>query len=137
MVSVHEQIELGAAPEKVWELIADFGGLLAALGVQVEVEGSGVGAVRTVHHDGAVIVERLEELDNATMQTSYSMLEANPFSVAGYLATAQVSAAGAGRTLLTWRSSFEPDGVTEEAAEAAIRAVYRDIFAALTDHFGA
>lgn len=133
---VSEQVELGSAPAKVWELLRDFGGLLAALGVRVEVEGTGIGTVRTVHHEGAVIVERLEELDDTAMRTSYSMLGGNPFSVTGYLATAQVSAVGAGRTLLTWRSRFEPDGISQEAAEVAIRGVYHDIFAALTARFG-
>jgi hypothetical protein len=56
--------------------------------------------------------------------------------VRDYVATMQLADAGGGATSLTWSSTFEPEGVSEEDAVKAIQRVYRGGFKGLQKHFG-
>ncbi len=60
--SVVETVELGAAPDKVWELIGQFGARAGIpLIAQIRLTGTGIGQLRTIETiDGKQIVERLE-----------------------------------------------------------------------------
>lgn len=118
--------ELNASADAVWELVSDFGGVLkwSAMLESCEVEGEGVGSVRTLRMPGApAIVERLESLDAATRSFSYSIVE-GPLPVEQYVATLKVSDRGADRCEVEWRSSFEPVGAPEEQVVGIIRGVY-------------
>src|SRR5437868_3940012 len=109
MAEVHVDGELGAGIDEVWKLVSDFGGLIEALGLPVEVDGDGVGAVRTISMGGSDTVERLEALDNETKTLRYSMVR-GPLPVENYLATMQFTALGDTRTKIDWTSSFDAAG---------------------------
>ena len=100
----------------------DFGGVKRwSPGVaSCELEGSGVGAVRTIKMGEMIIRERLEKIDEKARTLSYSIIEA-PFPVRDYLATMQLSEPAAGRTKLAWSSTFESAGGLDENS-------LRDIF---------
>src|SRR5262249_44629789 len=99
--------EISASIDRVWACFADFGDLSAwAPGrSRVPVEGTGVGAVRTIPgQDGAAPVrERLEVYDPASYTLSYAMIE-SPFPFTGYVATVRLHDLGGGRTSIDWSS---------------------------------
>jgi hypothetical protein len=136
MTHVQVDGEIPAAPEAVWALVGDFGGLVKALGAPVEIEGAGIGTLRTIKVGSKVIVERLEELDDQARRITYSILQAGPLPVRDYRATMQLAPSGAAATTLTWFSNFEPEGVSEDDAITAVRGIYEGGIAGLRRHFG-
>ena len=77
MASVKVSDRIGASADKVWELIADFGGIERySKGFKsVTCVGSGVGAVRTITlPNDAQIQERCELLDAARRTLDYSII---------------------------------------------------------------
>jgi uncharacterized protein YndB with AHSA1/START domain len=135
MATVVVRDELVAPIERVWGCFADFGDLNAwAPGrSRVPVEGSGVGAVRTVAGDGDPTVrERLEAYDPARHTFSYAMLE-SPFPFTDYVATVQLRDLGGGRTSIDWSSTFEPRGAAAEQVAQMIEGIYRMFIARLKE----
>ncbi len=115
MASAKATIEVNAPATKVWEALADFNGLPKfARGItKSDMEGQGVGAVRTIHTvDGRVIKERLEKLDTGAMALCYSIVEP-PMPFDNYRATIVVLPKGAGACEVQWGSTFEPTNAPE------------------------
>ena len=137
-VEVSEAIAASAA--KVWELLRDFGGISRWAGPMlqsVEVEGSGVGAVRRAGLPGGLsLAERLEAFDDRGRRLSYSIVEKSPIPVRSYLATMKVVETGANACRLDWSSTFEPDGATDEQAQKMIRGVYTNGIAGIRKALG-
>ena len=123
--------EMAAPASAAWEKLADFGGLDWMPGVEkVEVEGEGIGAVRTVSMGPMNIKERLEAFDDAGRSLSYSITE-GPMPVENYLATIRVSESGDG-CRVDWSASFDlPEGVPAEAIENGLNGAYGGALAAL------
>ncbi len=124
-VKVEEEIAGDAAA--VWKLMSDFGGLKAwnPAMKSCEIEGDGIGAVRTIDMGGdIVIVERLESLDEAVKTYTYSIIEA-PLPAKGYLAKVVVSEPQPGRTKILWTSEFEPDGAPEADLIGLFEGIYK------------
>jgi hypothetical protein len=134
MTHVQVQGEIGASADAVWALVGDFGGFVKALGAPVDLEGEGIGTLRTIKFGSKAVVERLEELDDDAQRITYTILEAGPLPVRDYRATMQLASGEAGCTL-TWFSDFEPEGVSEEDAVKAVRGVYDGGIAGLQRHF--
>src|SRR5439155_16308814 len=101
MTEVRVEGELGAAVDEVWKVVGDFGGLLEAMGLQVKLEGEGIGQTRTIPMGDPPTVERLEDRDESAKRISYSIVQGN-FPLTDYLSTMQLSDAGSGRTTLVW-----------------------------------
>ncbi len=133
IVEVEDQI---AAPlEKVWDLVSDFTGFVESQGLPCTPDGEGIGMTRTLVLGGATIVERLEELDEATHTTSYSIVEA-PLPVTGYQAWIELSHAGEDLTGIRWWGSFEPQGDEAPVVEM-IRGIYTGGIAGIKKTLGA
>ena len=136
MTAVREETELGAAPDEAWKLVGDFVGFIEAMGLPVESEGEGIGALRTISSGPEPVVERLEERDERARRIVYTIVS-GPVPVVSYRSTIEVAAAGAGRSALTWTGTFEPaPGVTEEKAISFVRSVYKSGIAGLHRIFG-
>jgi hypothetical protein len=135
MTAVREQGELGAGIDEVWKLVGDFGGFVEAMGLPVTMSGEGLGSTRTIEL-GGTNVERLEELDNDAKRLVYSLVS-GPLPVKDYRSTMQLTPIDDGRTRLEWSSTFEPDGIPEADAIAAIRGIYSGGIAGLQARFGA
>jgi hypothetical protein len=106
--------------------MSDFGGL-RAWNPQIEsceVDGEGVGAVRTFSMTGLTIKERLEALDESARTFSYSIIE-GPLPATDYLATVEIGDAGAGQTRILWTSDFVPAGASEADLVALFEGIYR------------
>lgn len=123
-----EVVEEVAAPiERAWPAFADFAsvGELMPPG-SVEVEGSGVGAIRSITAPGGVIRERLETLDDAGRTFSYAIINDDaPLPLSAYLATVRLQAISADRCKVHWSSEFEPRGVPEEQIRSGMEQQYR------------
>ena len=129
-VRVEEEIE--AAPEKVWEIVRDFGGVEKwSEGIEsCEVEGSGVGSIRTLKMGAVEIQERLEHTDDQARSFSYSIV-GGPVPVENYLASMTIHEADGGRSKVTWQGSFDPKGASEEDCTRLFQGVYQGGIAAL------
>lgn len=126
MSSVRVEEVIAADAERVWQVMSDFGGL-KAWNPQIDacdVEGEGVGAVRTLSMMGLTIKERLEALDADAKSYSYAITE-GPLPATGYLATVEVADAGDGRTCIVWSCNFEPAGAPEADLVALFEGIYR------------
>jgi hypothetical protein len=152
--AVRLEVQLGASVDEVWKVVGDFAGMVEALGLPVEVEGAGSGALRKVTVDGAfirqlmgdavgdlngefVLAERLEERDETAKRLSYSMPLAGPMPLSNYFSTMELAAAGDGRCELTWTAKFDAVGVTDDVATAAVRNTYDFAVSVLKDRYGA
>jgi len=136
MASTQVQGEIAAPVDEVWKVVSDFGGFLEAQGIPVEVEGEGIGTLRKVTLGTAVIVERLESIDDETRSTSYSIVE-GPMPATGYVSTIRLEPAGESATRIDWSSTFEPaGGMSDSDVSELLAGVYRSGIRGLQKHFG-
>jgi hypothetical protein len=131
MTEVKEQGELSSGAQTVWSVVREFGGFVEALGGRVELEGEGIGTLRTIPMGSESVVERLDELDDENMRVRYTILQAGPLPVSDYHATMEISRSGDDACTLTWSSTFDPDGVSEEDAITAVQRMYRGAMSGL------
>ncbi|MDZ7668722.1 MAG: SRPBCC family protein [Gammaproteobacteria bacterium] len=124
-VTVSEDIQGKAAD--VWAAISDFGGIKVGGPVtSFEIEGEGVGMVRTIGMGGGQVVERLDLHDADAMVFSYSIINEDcPLPVADYSATVEVSDNGDDTTRVTWTGTFEPRGASEADASKVVEGIYK------------
>lgn len=103
------EVHIERAPEDVWALIADFGGLATWMpGVEsCELDGD----VRTLQTMGMEIKERLVSQDDDARTQSYSIVE-GPMPVEHHLATLSVEPDGDG-SRFTWAYEVRPDALAE------------------------
>ncbi len=125
-VKVSESVSAPAA--KVWELLGDFGGVAKWGGPMLEsctVEGSGVGAVRTIRlPGGGSIQERCDAYDSVGRALTYSIVGKSPIPIRDYHSICRVVETGANACRIDWQGQFEPDGVPEEQAQTLVRGIY-------------
>ena len=131
--------EIAAPAAKVWALIRGFGDLLQwADGLEsCELEGSGVGAVRTVGLPGGLrLQERLETFDEAGRSFSYAIIGKSPLPFRDYLSKVQLREAGPARCEITWEGRFDPKPGSEAAAQTLVRGIYTRSIASLRKKLG-
>jgi len=128
MSEVKVSESLAAPAAKVWGLLGDFGGVAKWGGSMLQsctVDGSGVGAVRTIGlPGGASIQERCEAYDDAGRALTYSIVGTSPIPIRNYVSTCRVVETGANQCRVDWEGRFEPDGVAEEQAQSLVRGIY-------------
>ncbi|MFG3592478.1 DUF4331 family protein [Bradyrhizobium sp. RDI18] len=107
--AVAETVDVNATPDKVWELIGQFGvANWHPLIAQIRVTGTGPGQLRTIETvDGKQIIERLDAVDPAGRFYRYANVAGLP--VANYTAMLSVKPNGAGSSV-EWRAQFLPNG---------------------------
>lgn len=130
-VEVNEEIAASAAA--VWERIRDFGGIASWMaGVEkCEVEGEGVGAVRSVTMGPMEVVERLESLDDGGRSLCYS-LQQGRLPVENYLGTIRVTENGPASCRVDWSARYDVlEGAGEGDIEAAVGGAYSGSLQAL------
>lgn len=125
MAQARVQKEVAATAAQVWEVVRDFGAVQRwSPGLtSCEVDGEGIGAVRTIKLGDMVIRERLESLDDATRTFSYSIVD-GPLPLTNYLSTFTVVDSDAGKSQITWSSTFEAAGMTDEQAAQMVEGIY-------------
>lgn len=126
-VSVNKRIQ--ASPDKVWEMVSEWGGThkwIPGVG-PVQVEGEGVGSVRSADLDPSLGVEGrvsevLELFDESAMRFRYR-LTAGPLPVNDYVAEMEVRADG-DASVVTWSSTWEPQGAPEQEIHDMLATLY-------------
>jgi len=126
---VVEKIEIDALAAQVWAAIRSFDALAdwhPAVEASPADRANAAGSVRRLSlKGGGHVVETLDSHDDAHMTYTYRAEDGGALPAAGYRSTIKVAPAGRGATV-EWRADFSPGpGVTAEAAEQAIRGVYR------------
>ncbi len=120
--------EVAASADAVWQLVRGFGDVKSWSPAieKCEVEGEGIGAVRTLTMPGGLALqERLEAFDDAARSFSYSIVEPAPLPMSGYLATFEITELGDDRCRIDWASRFTPaEGTTEDQARGMVQGIY-------------
>jgi carbon monoxide dehydrogenase subunit G len=132
MASIVVKQEFRASADSVWKQLRDFGGVGGWMpGVtSCQVEGEGIGAVRSVKMGDMMIKERLESLDDGKRSFSYSIVE-GPMPVQDYLATVEVSEVGPG-CRVDWTASFVlPEGLPLDPIAQGLKGAYGGALASL------
>ncbi|HXZ15822.1 MAG TPA: SRPBCC family protein [Roseiarcus sp.] len=111
-------------PDAVWAKLGDFCGIAKFLpGITCTL--SDDGKVRTLKTpEGGVVVERLDNRDDAARTYSYTILEAGPLPVANYHSTISVQPAGVGSSVV-WNGKYDAKGASDEDAKKAIDGIYK------------
>jgi len=141
MTQVQVTEDLPVAASKIWELVRDFGGAQKWLGSMVqklEMEGEGVGAIRTITLPGDTLLhEQLEAMDDAEMTFSYAIVRDSPLPATDYLAKFKLVETGADSCRIEWGSTFEPaGGMSEDDVKPMIEGIYRSGIAGLRQTLG-
>lgn len=127
MAKVNMQTRMPVAADTLWKTIGGFNALPAwhPAVAKSEATGEGKGSVRTLSlAGGGTITERLDDSDPGKRRYTYSILS-GPLPVANYAAELEVQDNGDGTSTVHWSSDFQPKGVAEPDAVAAIRGVYQ------------
>jgi hypothetical protein len=137
MVRVERAIRIPTSADTAWDVLGDFSLREIARGIctRVEVEGSGIGAVRTMYIAGTwgngytggaevYVKERLETRDDAERCMTYRLIDAGPLPFAVYLGTARIVPAGPAGCIAVMTSAFVPveldDAVAAELSRGSI-----------------
>lgn len=132
---VAERVQLAAAPERVWPLIADFGSDWHPLVARVRTVGDGIGQLRVLELlDGKEIVERLEAIDSAGRWVRYTNIAGVPAS--HYTATLEAKPQGTG-TVVTWRVQFLANGQPDIVVKGLISTLLKNGIESLRARYGA
>ena len=124
---VSNAVQIKTTVDKAWAALGDFCGIkdwhpAIANCVVSEKDGAKIRTLTT--KDGAVIVEKLTQWDDAGHAYGYAILE-SPLPVANYVSTIAVKdGAEAGTAAITWSSTFDPKGASEAEASKVIGGIY-------------
>jgi hypothetical protein len=134
MVRVERAIRIPTPAAVAWDVLGDFSLREIAQGIctRVEVDRSGVGAVRTMYIAGTwgdgytggtevCVRERLETRDDEERFMSYRLIDAGPLPFADYVGSARIVAAGPEGCIAVMTSAFVPVELDDEAAAALSR----------------
>ena len=132
---VKESINLDATPDKVWELIGQFGGDWHPLIANIKLIGSGIGELRVIETiDGKQIVERLDAIDNSARSYGYSNISGIPAS--DYTGTLEVKPNGAGSSV-EWRAQYLGNGQGDLIVRTIVSTLFKTGLESLKPRFGA
>lgn len=138
---VTQDIQINAAPAKVWAMIADFCAIAKwhpAIAHCTAEGGNQIGGKRTLRVgkvDGPEIIEELQAYDAAAMMYKYKIVKTDNavLPVNTYSSFLTVSDDGGGQTKVVWRGGFyraypnnnPPPELSDEAAVKAVTGVYQ------------
>ena len=121
--SIIDRIDLNAAPDKVWELIGDFGGTWHPLIADIKLIGGGIGQLRVIETiDGKQIIERLDAIDNAARFYRYTSISGIPAS--DYTARLEVKPNGVGSSV-QWGAQYLPKGQGDVVVRAIVSTLFK------------
>ncbi|MEQ8380072.1 SRPBCC family protein [Parvibaculum sp.] len=125
-VDIMRVMEFDASAERVWSVVGDYGDTSGEFGrgfiSGVDVQGAGVGALRTLHllpeRGGGKVVERQTARDERGMYYAYELADRGPMPVRDYYGTAQVIAVSDDASRLVWTNRYMTDGAPADAMRA-------------------
>ncbi len=125
MANITATTVVEASPERAWAKVGGFDDVAWIPGSKgCEVEGRGLGAVRTVALEGgATLREKLVSLDEEARRYTYTLLEA-PMPLRDYMSTIEVTPEGDGARV-TWSCTFDADDDKVDTLRAALDGLYQ------------
>ena len=121
------RVEGRGTTAKAWALIGDFCGIKTwhpAIQSCILSEKDGAKIRTLIAKDGATFVEKLLKWDDQGTSYTYEILS-SPLPVTHYISTLKVEDDDEpGKVAITWSSSFEPAGASEDTARKAVSDVY-------------
>jgi len=139
-VESHRTAEFPVPASRIWELIADFGGIgewwPEGMLTRVEVEGEGIGMVRHMHTVvGLVLSERLDGLDPSERRIDLSITGDLPGGISGYTAFGRVVEVAPDSCRLEWTGRYRvPSREDEAGARAFLEGAYEMQARGLLEH---
>jgi polyketide cyclase/dehydrase/lipid transport protein len=126
--------------QKIWKLLADFGGIGKLMGPAVEscvLEGQGVGAIRRVKVKGSpdTLAERLDALVDGQL-LSYSLVSPSSLPLEYYNAVVTLKDAPNGGCTISWGSNWVAKGAPEDAVRQMLGGMYGGIIEAFVKAAG-
>ena len=134
--SVRQTIPLAA--DSVWSLLGDLrtGERWPAV-LRCEIDGDGVGCVRTLHLvDGNAIRERLEARDDGARMLRWQALEFSGLPLRELHYTVTVRELGPDDCTVDWDVDFEAVGDSEEHVRVMLQGIYGSIRASILENLG-
>jgi hypothetical protein len=131
--------EFPVPAQKLWDAVSDFGAVEdiwpPGMLTKVEIEGEGVGMVRSIHTIiGIVLHEKLDSLDHESKTLTLSIVGDLPAGMEGYHAKGSVTPSGDGACTLAWEGHYSvPDADAEAGARQFIEGAYGSMFNGLRD----
>jgi Polyketide cyclase / dehydrase and lipid transport len=110
-----------ASAIRLWGLLKEFGEN-SWMGVPVEVDGLGPGAIRQVHVGDKILHERCDFIDDEAMSVGYTVIAGDVGPCENYRATMTVTALTPETCELSWVATYDPVGVS--TAMPAVLAVF-------------
>ena len=136
MASVSVVRQLKQSPDRVWDLVSDFGDTSwMPKGTPCRVEGEGPGMIRHIGAGPMTLAETLESVDDARRTLVYTIPGELPFPARDYRSTMIVRAKGAGSEL-EWSCTYEPKGDPAQA-RAAMEGLYATLIGWVSDRLEA
>lgn len=125
-IDLSESVEIAVPAADAWAAIGDFCSIpdwhpVIAACEQFEQDGKTMRTLTT--GDGGELLEELNELDEGGMSFTYSIIE-SPLPIADYVSTMTVAEAGESATV-TWSSTFNAAGVSDDEALEVMTGIYR------------
>lgn len=138
MAHVSIRQEVGAPAGAVWDLIGHLdSATLWPVVLKCEVQGSGVGSVRTLQLVGDErLRERLQDHDERGRRYRSQVLELGGLPLRDFHYTVAVSESGPERCSIEWDADFEPEGVAEVRAQQMVQGFYDNLAVSIRDRLG-
>ncbi|MDQ6994119.1 MAG: SRPBCC family protein [Mariprofundaceae bacterium] len=136
-LNVSKEVTVNASPDTTWKMIGDFNHLDVWHPVVVSsklTHGKTNDTRLLTLGNGATITEKQVSRNAAERSYTYAIVE-SPLPVADYVSTISVSPAADGKSTVTWSSSFDANGVSDEDAVNAITGIYDAGLNNLDKHF--
>jgi carbon monoxide dehydrogenase subunit G len=109
-IPIYKEVDTIPSPiGQVWAILQGFGGIKTWMPTidSCEVEGEGIGAVRTVMTGGNPVKEKLEIYDTKTHTVSYRLMDTIGLPMKGGFGTVSLEGDGDKGTKVTWVSDAE------------------------------
>jgi len=139
-LTVSKEMAINASPDTAWKMIGDFNHLdvwhpVVVASQLIKGNSDVAGAVRVLTlGNGATITEKLVANNNLSHRYTYAITE-SPLPVADYVSTISVAEGMDGKSVVTWSSSFDANGATDEEATNTISGIYDAGLMNLDKHF--
>ena len=136
MIEVHVTRNFDLNADAVWGLLADFGNMSWAPGIEkIELIGEGIGMIRRLYMpDMAPIDEQLVERDHDNRTYAYTIPRGLPMPMTDYSARVVVSELEEGHCSVHFRGRATPEGLDQEEATAILRGTYEMLLQWVDDH---
>jgi len=137
-VDVAETVEISASADDVWAAIADFCSIAdwhPVIAKCEESEKDGEKHRTLTTGDGGVLLEKLDSMNDDAKSFTYSILE-GPLPIANYQSTISVEEKSGSTATVSWTSTFDAAGVTDDEARTLLQGIYRSGLDELGDKLG-